>query len=223
MKNLTILFLLAFITNFNAQNVVLNKVVKTHDNTDKVLYKINSDIPNAEYLAELEVQGFSNDDAKVFGLIYRKAKEVGANAYTYQPFPAVNTSEEFDPAHYRLNLYYVDVGSVPAENNQVYIIASPYKTQTIAINKMNKVFEARSYSKILLQPGAIYTISTRKLLGSTIRIGAQENQPVQYFQLSGASLNANRTGPGINLKSGDIIRLEKSYAQFLTLIYQYKP
>ena len=73
-----------------------------------------------------------------------------------------------------------------------------------------------------LLPGEVYSISTRKLLGSTIKLTAQNNQPVQYFQISGFGVNTNQNGtPGVNLKSGDIVRLEQSYAQFITTIYEY--
>ena len=36
-----------------AQNVILNKVTKTHTNDDKGLYKINPDSVSAEYLCLL--------------------------------------------------------------------------------------------------------------------------------------------------------------------------
>ncbi len=217
------LFLLLFflsVLNFG-QNVSLSKVVETHTNADKVFYKINPDSTKAQYLGEVEVQGFSDDDAKVFGLIYTKAKEIGANAFAWKPFLSIDDSmPEFDPVHYKLNLYYVNSADFPAEDNKVYFISSPYKKQKIDVNRKEIIFEPRSYTWIHLQPGEIYTISTRKLLGSTIKLSAQEKQPVQYFQFSGFSVNANQ-GPGIQFKSGDIMKVEKSYGQFLTTIYQY--
>lgn len=207
-----------------AQNVVLNKVVKTHSNSDKFLYKVNPEMPNSEYLGEIEVQGFSDDDVKVFGLVYSKAKEIGANAFSYQPFESIEVGiQKFDPAHYKLNLYYVTPDKFPKEDNVIYLIASPYKKQTIAINKENKVFQPRTFTKMELIPGEIYNISTRKLLGSSIKLSGQENQPVQFFQFSAFSVNSNSYGsPGINLKSGDISRIEQSYGQFLTTIYQFQ-
>ena len=209
---------------FMAQNVILNKVEKTHSNMDKFLYKINPEAVNAEYLGEIEVQGFSDDDVKVFGMVYKKAKEIGANAFSYRPFESVEGGiQKFDSAHYRLNLYYVSPDQFPKEDNIIYLIASPYKKQTVAINNDKITFEPRTYTKIQLTPGEIYTVSTRKLLGSSVKLGAQENQPVQFFQFSAFSVNSNPYGnAGINLKSGDITRLEQSYAQFLTTIYQYQ-
>lgn len=223
MKKLLFLNLVFLSTFFFAQNVMLNKVVKSHSNKDKVFYKINPETTAAEYLGEVEVQGFSDNDAKVFGMIYKKAKEIGANSFAFLPFEEVDgTLSKFDPVHYKLSLYYLPTSDFPKEENTVYFISSPYKKQTISINNEKLVFEPRTFTEMKMAPGEIYTISTRKLLGSSIKIAAQQNQPVQYFQLSGLSLNSNEYGnPGINLKSGDIIRLEQSYAQFLTTIYQY--
>ncbi len=223
MKKFLFLNLVLLSTFFFAQNVMLNKVVKSHSNKDKVFYKINPETTAAEYLGEVEVQGFSDNDAKVFGMIYKKAKEIGANSFAFLPFEEVDgTLSKFDPVHYKLSLYYLPTSDFPKEDNTVYFISSPYKKQTISINNEKMVFEPRTFTEMKMAPGEIYTISTRKLLGSSIKIAAQQNQPVQYFQLSGLSLNSNEYGnPGINLKSGDIIRLEQSYAQFLTTIYQY--
>ena len=223
MKKLLFLNLVFLSTFFFAQNVMLNKVVKSHSNKDKVFYKINPETTAAEYLGEVEVQGFSDNDAKVFGMIYKKAKEIGANSFAFLPFEEVDgTLSKFDPVHYKLSLYYLPTSDFPTEENTVYFISSPYKKQTISINNEKLVFEPRTFTEMKMAPGEIYTISTRKLLGSSIKIAAQQNQPVQYFQLSGLSVNSNEYGnPGINFKSGDIIRLEQSYAQFLTTIYQY--
>lgn len=223
MKKFLFLYLILISPFLLAQTVVLNKVVKSHSNDHKMLYKINPDLPAAEYLGEVEVQGFSDNDAEVFGMIYKKAKEIGANAFSYHPFEQVDGNlSAFDPVHYKLSLYYVAVSDFPKEENTVYFISSPYKKQTITINNEKKVFKPRTYSILKLNPGEIYTVSTRKLLGSSIKIAAQQNQPVQFFQLSGFAVNSNEYGSaGINLKSGDIMRLEQSYAQFLTTIYQY--
>ncbi|UFK96924.1 hypothetical protein [Kaistella faecalis] len=224
MKKSVFLYVILFSQVLFAQNVVLNKVSKTNSNSDRFLYKINPEVVTSEYLGEIEVQGFSDDDVKVFGMIYKKAKEVGANAFSYLPFEAVEGGmQKFDPAHYRLSLYYVAPDQFSKEDNIIYLIASPFKKQTIAINKANRTFQPRTFTKMMLTPGEVYTVSTRKLLGSAIKLSAQENQPVQFFQFSAFSMNSNTDGnAGINLKSGDITRLEQSYAQFLTTVYQYQ-
>lgn len=223
MRKFLIFCLIVTTPFFLAQTVVVNKVVKSHTNGDKFFYKINPESVPAEYLAEIEIQGFSADDAQVFGMIYKKAKALGANAFAYQPFEKVDgTWSKFDPMHYKLNLYYVAPADFEKEENTVYFIASAHKKQTISINNEKKVLEPRTYTVLKLAPGEIYTVSTRKLLGSSIKVAAQNNQEAQYFQISGFSVNSNQSGnPGVNLKSGDIMRLEQSYAQFLTTIYQY--
>ena len=205
-----------------AQNILLNKVEKTHNNADKMLYKIDPEAAAAEYLGQIEVQGFSDNDVEVFGKIYAKAKQIGANAFAVKPFESVEGgAQPFDPAHYRLSLFYLPFADFPAENNAVYLIASPHNRQSVAFNKETIVFEPRTFIRRELLPGAVYTVSTKKFLGSSIRLSAQENQPVQYFQFSAFSVNSNPYGTaGINLKSGDITRLEQSYAQFLTAIYR---
>ena len=223
MKKSILLFLVILSQLVFAQNVILNKVEKTHSNSDKFFYKINSETVSAEYLGELEVQGFSDDDVNVFGMVYKKAKEIGANAFSWKPFESIDgTTQTFDPNHYKLNLYYLPQTDFRKEDNVIYLISSPYKKQTISIDNKNIVFEPRTFRKLKLENG-VTTISTRKLLGSSIKISAQENQPVQYFQLSAFSVNNNPYGnAGINLKSGDITKLEQSYGQFLTTIYEFK-
>lgn len=222
MKKLIYLSVIFCVQLFFAQTVLLNKIVKSNTNSDKVFYKVDASKTEAEYLGELEVQGFSGDDVKTFGMIYKKAKQIGANAFSYQPFDTIDgVLQKFDYAHYKLSLYHVEPTKFPKEDHVIYLIASPYKEQKIAVNKENIIFKPRTFLKRTLLPGDIYTVSTKKLLGSTIQLGVQENQPVQYFQFSAFSVNSNPYGnAGINLKSGDITRLEQSYGQFLTLIYE---
>lgn len=222
MKNLSILILAFFSQFLTAQNVILNKVERSHSNSDKVFYKVNPAETKAEYLGEIEVQGFSDDDAAMFGKIYKKAKQIGANAFSYKLFESITGGiQPFDPAHYRLSLYYVESSDFKPEVNTVYLISSPYKDQTISFNNEKITFKPRTFVRKILVPGTVYTVSTRKFLGSSVKLSAQENQPVQYFQFSAFSVNSNPYGTsGINLKSGDITRLEQSYAQFLTIVYQ---
>ena len=67
----------------------------------------------------------------------------------------------------------------------------------------------------------IYTISTKKLLGSTIKIKKNNNDADQYYQISGLKMGGNHQNDGmLHLKSGDIIGLERSYAEFLSIIYK---
>lgn len=206
---------------FDAQNVYLTKVEKTKENTDKFLYKIESEIKEAEYLGEIEVQGFSKDDAEVFSLIYKKAKEIGANSFSLKPFENVDGSpQNFNPANYRLNLYFLPKDKLINQTGSLYLFASSEKDQKIALNKKDYTISPRSYLIIKTIPGEVYTISTKKLLGSTIKIQPKKNSSNQYFQISATKVKSDDTGTGgLNLKSGDIIGLEKSYAEFLSTIY----
>ncbi|WP_449389114.1 hypothetical protein [Chryseobacterium lineare] len=221
MKKILIAALVFMIQLFIAQNVYLTKVEKTHENTDKFLYKINEEIKNAEYLGEIEVQGFSRYDADVFSLIYKKAKEIGANTFALKPFETVDGSlQNFNPANYKLALYYLPKDKLTDQTGNLYLFASSDKDQKIALNKTDYVIPPRSYLVVKTIPGQVYTISTKKLLGSTIKIQPKENSSNQYFQISATKIKADETGAGgLNLKSGDIIGLEKSYAEFLSVIY----
>ncbi|MCJ8154421.1 hypothetical protein MKJ01_11675 [Chryseobacterium sp. SSA4.19] len=221
MKNLTA-FVFIFLIHFvSGQNVYLTKVEKTHDGTDRFLYKINEEIKDAEYLGEIEVQGFSKEDAEVFSLIYKKAKEIGANTFSLKPFENIDGSPQgFNPANYRLSLYYLPKEKLINQKGYIYVFASSDKDQKIAINKKDYMISPRSYFTVEIIPGEIYTLSTKKLLGSTIKIQPKESRSNQYFQISSAKVKADETGAGgLNLKSGDIIGLEKSYAEFLSTIY----
>lgn len=204
-----------------AQNAVLTKVAKVHDGKEKMLYRIDPANPSAEYLGDLEVQGFSNNDVLVFSRVYEKAKEIGANAFAYGAFETIDGSKpKFDAWNYRLKLYYVPVPNLPREDNTVYIFASPVQKQKIEFTGKKIDFEPRTFTKRSLQAGEVYTISTRNLLGSSVKLSAKEGQPVQHFQISAFSVNSNPYGSaGINLKSGDIVLLERSFADFLSVIY----
>lgn len=209
-----------------AQNVYLTKIEKTNDNTDKFLYRINEKTEDAQYLGETEVQGFSNDDAVVFSLLYKKAKEIGANTFLLKPFQNVDgTSQPFNPANYKIALYYTPKEKLINHNGLLYIFASSDKNQKISINKKDYILSPRSYLKLNTTLGELYTISTKKLLGSTIKIQPKEKDQNLYFQISSLKVKPDTSGVGgLNLKTGDIVGLEKSYAEFLSTIYtEIKP
>nr|WP_314492735.1 hypothetical protein [uncultured Chryseobacterium sp.] len=222
MKNLIIPVLVFFVQMISAQNVYLTKVEKTNNNTDEFLYHITEEIKEAEYLGEIEVQGFSKDDAAVFAQIYKKAKEVGANAYTVKPFENVDGStKKFDASNYRLQLYYLPSEKFVQDNADMYLFAASAKDQKININRKDYNLLPRTYLKIPLVSGEIYTVSTKKLLGSTIKVQKGAKNSDQYYQISSARLgNSSQNDGTLHLKSGDIIGLEKSFAEFLSVIYQ---
>lgn len=222
MKNLFIISFITLVQFFNAQNVFLTKVEKTHDSTDQILFKINDEIKDASYLGEIEVQGFSKNDAAVFSSIYKKAKEIGANAFSLKPFETIDGSiQPFNPSNYRLNLYFISRDKLLNQKGNIYLFASSDKEQKISINKEDLILSPRSFYVLKPKQEEVYVISTRKLLGSTIKLKPTSNDGNQYFQLSSTKIKSDDSGKGgLNLKSGDIVGLEKSYAEFLSIIYQ---
>ncbi len=217
MKKYT-LFIFAFIINtISAQYITLSKAEKTNDNKDKFLYKINPSNTPAEYLGEIEVQGFSQNDAEVFSQIYKKAKTIGANSFSIKQTENLDGLYAFNPDHYYINLYYAPV--IPKRENTVYILTSSSRPQKIKFNNQTIKLQPRTFLKQQLQDKV--SISTGKLLGSKIILSPKKNQLEQYFQIIPTGVRADHLGQGgLNLKSGDIILLEKSYAQFLTSIYK---
>ena len=222
MRNTITILALVFINLTFAQNVLLNKVEKTGTNSDKFLYRINPDSTESQYLGEIEVQGFSSDDTAVFDLIYKKAKSIGANAFSYKQINSIDGSySKLDPSHYYLGLYQVNKDAFPNNTNLLYVISSSVKPQKVNINSSTVELPTRSFTLKEMLPGEIYTISTRKFLGSSVKVISSKYENGQYFQISAFKVNSNSYGnAGINIKSGDISKLEKSYGDFLTTIYK---
>lgn len=220
MRKLLFIIVLFCFQLFYLQEVTLSKVDKVNDNKDKIFYSI-SDVSKSEYLGEVLVNGFSNDDVKMFGEVYKKAKQVGANTFSLKPIENVDgTFQQFDPGYYILNLYYTKSDDIPAEDNVAYLISSSEKNQKISVN--NKILDIypRSFLRLQLRIDEVLTVSTRKLLGSSVKLSGKEGQPSLYFSLSNFKIRTNDSiYGGINLKSGDITGLEKSFGMFLTTIY----
>ncbi len=219
LKNIFLAVTLIFTSFCWGQKVVFHHMEKVHDNADKIFYRLPADFSGGEYLAELEVQGFSNDDVDVFSKVYAKAKEIGANAFSYSAIPSVDGSDQkFDPWNYRLKLYYVPAREIPVYKNVVIILGAPATDSKVTINRRSVNLPARSYFSYPLSVGESYRIGSGKLLGSSVQLMGKESEPVQYFQINGASVKGE--GGFLNIKSGDIVLLERSFADFLTVIYQ---
>lgn len=220
MRKLLFIILLFCFQLFYLQEVTLNKVDKVNDNKEKIFYSI-SDVSKSEYLGEVLVNGFSKDDVKMFGEIYKKAKQIGANTFSLKPIEKIDgTFHQFDPGYYILNLYYTKSNDITAEDNVAFLISSSDNNQKISVN--NKILEIypRSFLKLQLRIDEVLTVSTRKLLGSSVKLSGKDGQPSLYFSLSNFKIRTNDSiYGGINLKSGDIIGLEKSFGMFLTTIY----
>lgn len=219
MNKLTIIIFTLLSCFFLAQNVTLNKAEKIHDNKDKSLHYIKVSDTSSIYLGELEVQGIA-PDVDIFNQIYTKAKTVGANSYTLKPIESIDGGFlRFNQNHYYINLYYTPI--LPKHYNQVTIISSASKPITFRINEQKVTLPTRSFYQYTLKEGQINTIVVGQFLGSKINLGYKEDQEEYYFQILPAGLRADSQGAGtLNLKSGDIIKLEKNYAQFLTMIYK---
>lgn len=204
----------------NAQLVTLSKAEKYVSNVDKFLYHINPEKQIADYLGEVEVDGFSSDDAEMFSQVYKKAKTVGANAFALHTAETIDGGRTgFDPAHYTLSLYYCT--TFPKEDNIAYLFSSGDKTIKLKLDGQKITLQPRSYIKKVISYGGENSIVAGNLLGSKITLTAKEGQPVQYFQVSSFDIKPDQSGQGgMNIKSGDIIGLEKSYANFLSIIYK---
>lgn len=220
MRKLFFLITLLCFQLFYLQSITLNKVDKINENKDKFFYNI-SETSKSEFLGEILVNGFSNDDVKMFGEIYKKAKQVGANTFSLKPIENVDGSyQNFYPGYYILNLYYTSENDIPSEENVAYLVSSSDKSQKIDINNKTVELKPRSFLKLKLSDNEVMTVSTRKLLGSAVKLAGKENQPSLYFSMSNFKIRSNDSiYGGINLKSGDITGLEKSFGMFLTTIY----
>ena len=205
---------------FYLQIVTLNKVEKTNDNKDKFFYKINEP-SKSEFLGEILVNSYSDKDVEIFGDIYKKAKQIGANSFSLKPIENIDgTIQNFNSSYYILNLYYTNIDDIPNEENVAYLVSSSEKKQKISINNKTTALEPRSFIRLDLNENEVMSVSTRKLLGSTVKLSAKSGQPSLYLSLTNFKIRSNDSlYGGVNLKSGDITGLEKSFGMFLTTIY----
>ncbi|MBS1572649.1 MAG: hypothetical protein JST62_09670 [Bacteroidetes bacterium] len=215
-----IIFALTFvfsILTIKAQEVYLRKIYNIEkEQKDKFLYSLEKVGENSKILGELEVIGNPTDTQELFKKIYNKAKEIGANTYSIKRFENVDGGyQEVDLSHFKLNLYNTPTEEISQNNGMIYIV-SDSKSHQIRINNDNVTLQENTYFGKKLLPSESITISTKKLLGSTIRY-TNSNQENVYFQISGFSIKANGV---INLKSGDVTKLDTSYGQFLVSIFQ---
>lgn len=219
LKNILLAGFLALASLAPAQRVTLSKAEKTNTNNDKFLYRIPFGMSQAEYLGEIEVEGFTKDDAAIFAEIYKKAKIIGANSFAFLPELTIDEKPApLNPAHYKLALYYSS--AFPKEDNIAYVFTSGDQPVKIRVDDKKLTLQPRSYIKKVINYGSENTITAGGFLGSRINLTAKDGQAAQYFQISSFDVKSDQTGQGgINIKSGDIIGLEKSYAQFLSLIY----
>jgi hypothetical protein len=206
-----------------SQNIFLTEIKATNNNKDKFLYALQKQPDSAaQYLGKIEVSGYSTHDVEMFSEIYKKAKSIGSNTYILKSPENIDGVSEFNPSHYEIYLYYIEGAKIPKQENNVYLL-NPDKEIQIRMNDHYKKLEPRSYIKYNLDQKDITDISVGKFLGSRVKFQNKEGQADQYFLVSGKRITSNSpVNPGINFKTGDLIKLEKSYALFLISIYQEK-
>lgn len=217
MKKLVLIFVLLAINILSAQSVTFSHVEKSVDNKDKIFYKINAEETSTTYLGEIEVVDNTQDYPKIFTQVYQKAKEIGANCFSISRTETIEgPARNFNPQHYYLKLYYTNPENIPTQENQLVLLNLSQKLQKIILNRQKLSLAPMSYHSQNLPTGEILEVSTRQLFGSSIKLSTQENQAIQYFQIIGARIRANQeTNGGINFKTGDIVKLERSYAEFV--------
>lgn len=221
MKKLWIFSLFLFSGFYFSQHVLLTEIKNTSNNADAFLYALESEPdPSAKYLGKIEVSGFSQDDQEVFSKIYKKAKSIGSNSYVLKSPENIEGKTPFNPQHYYLYLYDTAPEKMTPPENVVYLINSE-KERALKLNHQKIKMPSRSFIKYKLPKEELTEISVGKFLGSRVKFQYKEEQAAQYFQLKGKTLAANApASPGIHFKTGDIIKLEKSFALFLISIYQ---
>lgn len=223
MKKILYIYILSYSSFCFSQNIFLTEVKNTNNNTDKFLYSLPKQPDStSQYLGRIEVSGFSDKDVEIFSEIYKKAKSIGGNTYILKSPENIEGKTIFTPNHYTLYIYYTEQSKIPKKENIIYII-NPEKETTLRINNQRLKLPARTYIEYDISKENITDISIGKLFGSRIKLQTKANQPEQYFQISGKKIIINTpSSPGINFKTGDIIKLEKSFANFLINIYKKK-
>jgi hypothetical protein len=102
----------------------------------------------------------------MFSNIYSRAKKMGANAFKLRPIETIDGKlEPFDPNQlFPECLLRAFESAEKEENNIAFLIGSPTTSQKIGVNREKITLPERSFKKIKLNPGEIYTISTLKFL-----------------------------------------------------------
>ena len=201
-----------------AQEIHLSNASKTNENNDTRLYHISAVDSSATALATIEINGILEDETLAFEKFYKKAKLVGANAYTYTP----NLDLDGNPVpslHKEIKLYYQ---AHPVISYNQFSVFNSSRAVNIIINGKKVALSPRTYLCREIKPEEDNYISTKKFLGSRLNLHYKKEQPALYYQVLPAGIradNSNISG-GLIIKSGDLISLEKSYADFLTLFYR---
>lgn len=216
MKKIVIFCLLSFVSFGFSQNVELLNPTQRLEATDDLLYRIKS-FEDAVYLGELKVNPTTGDDFKLFSDVYHQAKSIGANAYIVED-EQINGKSSANDEPFILKLFYLSPEKFKEKRNMLFLFGSSKKDIKIRINDKKGIINAKSYYVIPLQAGQEYKIATRQLLGTSMRFVTSENDKNKYYKIT--TINFLPQNGNLSFKSSDIISIERSFADFLTVIYQ---
>ncbi|MDY3528634.1 hypothetical protein PG593_02425 [Riemerella anatipestifer] len=187
------------------------------ENTDKSFHRlIKEDTEKARYIGKLEVANASvNDDRINYVAIYNKAKFIGANAYQII-FPETIDGLE-NKRYYTVLLYFIDVENITKNHNKIYLFNIGDKAQKLKVGDKRLTLLPKSYYKINLTEHPI-DISVGGFLGSRIKLPSKTGiNNSLYFNVSKTSLKGKEGF--LNLKTGDLERLDENYANYLLNFY----
>ena len=158
-----------------------------------------------------------DNDVAAFNAFYQKARTVGANSYIYSVEKDLN-NEDIRSNVKIISLYFTQ--NLPEKYNTYYILNSG-KSQNVVVSGKKVEIPSKSFIQDDIKTDESNYISTRKFLGSRINLYYKSSQPEQYFQVISGGVKSDQTGVGgLVLKTGDLIMLERSFANFLTLFYK---
>ena len=201
------------------QKIILAEGSHAVQNNDRRLYKVASG-SGGQLLGEIEISGALSDPVAAFNSFYRKSKVLGANAYTQVRQPDLD-GNPITSGLRKIQLYYFE--RLPVENNIAYIL-NPDRARKFRINGNKLELPADSFYSLELQDGKEISIVTGGFLGSTVNLSYKIQQPAIFLTLNSGGLGTSHdpSNGGIVIKSGDLVQLESSFGNFLTLFYTPK-
>lgn len=217
MRNIILGIFVCSVHYFSAQQIILTEAKSHSEKKDNRLYRIKTD-SSATYLGKIEIQGFLQNEVEAFQAFYKKSKTIGANTYIYNANLDIE-GQPIDTPNKEILLYYSP--NIPQEQNVFSVFNSTKETKMI-INGEKITMPKRTYLTQYIYSNKDNYISTRHFLGSRINLYYKNEQPKQNYQVISGRFSSDKSGitGGLIFKSGDIILLENSYADFLTLFYK---
>lgn len=220
MNKIFLFFAFCFSMVIYAQTYNLVEAKDVHTNTDKFLYSLPKNAENALYLGKIQVSNASVDDKANFKAIYNKTKLTGANAFKINFPETIDGKVQKNHHAYEVLLYYYPFSESLEDTDMAYFINYGDKVK-IKVNGTSVEIPKFHYYQLPLTL-KIANVSTGGFLGSRIKLQAKEGSPQSpfYFSLSKAKLNGQSNEGYLSFKTGDIVRLDASFAQFLIALYQ---